>query len=67
MLFRSDQLHAKEQAWTNGVAPQVNPGVYLFSSNPNAKPIPEKFSSAPLGFSEINIDNRSYFLYRENA
>lgn len=63
----ADQLHAKEQAWTNGVAPQVNPGVYLFSSNPNAKPIPEKFSSAPLGFSEINIDNRSYFLYQENA
>ena len=44
--FKWVELNAKEQAWTNGVAPQVNPGVYLFSSNPNAKPIPEKFSSA---------------------
>lgn len=63
----ADQLHAKEQALANGVAPQVNPGVYLFGSHPDTNPIPAKFMDAPLGFSERDDTHETFFLYREIA
>ena len=56
-----DQLHAKVQAIEHGVAPQVNPSVWLYGSHPWTTPVPEQFRSSPLGFSEVG----TYFVYHE--
>ena len=60
----ADQLHAKEKAILSGVMPQVNPGVWLYSSHPKLNPVPEQFQQAPLGFSEQE-SSPSYFIWRE--
>lgn len=60
----ADQLHAKEQALFKGIAPQVNPGVWLYSNHPLWDSLPEKFAAAPNGFSEIAGDP-PYFVFRE--
>ncbi len=61
----ADQLHAKEQALLQGVAPQVNPGVWLYGDHPWTQPIPEKFKDAPMGFSETPRGDPAFFIYRE--
>lgn len=49
----ADQLHAKVKALENNVAPQVNEGVWLYGDHPWTTPIPEEFTTSPLGFSEM--------------
>lgn len=58
----NSQLTAKIQALENGVAPQTNPGVTLYGTRPDVKPIPQAWEMFSPGLHEIELE-RPYFLY----
>ena len=58
----NSQLTAKIQALENGVAPQTNPGVTLYGTRPDVKPIPQAWELFSPGLHEIELE-RPYFLY----
>lgn len=58
----NSQLTAKIQALENGIAPQANPGVTLYGTRPDVKPIPQAWEMFSPGLHEIELE-RPYFLY----
>ena len=60
----NSQLTAKIQALENGVAPQTNPGVTLYGTRPDVKPIPQAWELFPPGLHENRARTPLFSLYR---